>query len=168
MKKQNINEEIKGSNLVLIDENGNNLGQVSFDQAMLLAYDKELDLVEVGFNPSVSLPIAKLMDYGKEIYREQKQISKQKAKQKAPELKEIKLSLRIEEHDLETKIKRAKEFLEDRNKVRVFLKLMGREMIFKDKAEEIIEKFRKDSESEYEQPIKRMGNQFSAILVRKK
>jgi translation initiation factor IF-3 len=108
------------------------------------------------------------MDYGKEIYREQKQISKQKAKQKAPELKEIKLSLRIEEHDLETKVKRAKEFFAGRNKVRVFLKLMGREMMFKNKAEEIIEKFRNDSESEYEQPVKRMGNQFSAILIKRK
>ena len=62
------------------------------------------------------MPICKLLDYGKEIYREKKQLSKQRAKQKAPELKEIKLSLRIEKHDLETKIKRAKGFLEDGDK----------------------------------------------------
>lgn len=168
MKKQNINEEIKGNNLILIDENRTNLGKMSFDQAMLLAYDRDLDLVEVGLSPEAgNLPIAKLMDYGKEIYREQKQISKQKARQKAPEVKEIKLSLRIEEHDLKTKIKRAEEFFKEKDKVRVFLKLMGREMMFKNKAEEMIERFRTESGAEYEQPIKRLGNQFSAILKKK-
>jgi len=166
MKKQRVNQEITANNVVLIDEEGNSLGQVSYDQAMLLAYDKELDLVEVGANTNP--PITKLMDYGKEIYREQKQIRKHKAKQKAPETKEIKLSMRIEKHDLETKINRAKEFFVLGDKVRVFIKLMGREMMFKDKAEEIINQFASETGSEYEQATKRLGNQIFAILKRKK
>lgn len=165
MKKPRLNQEILANQLILIDEEGKSLGQVNYDQAMLLAYDRGLDLVEV--KPTTSAdqsPTCKLMDYGKELYQQQKQASKQKAKQKAPEVKEIKLSFRIEEHDFQTKIKRAKGFFADGDKVRVFLRLMGREMIFKDKVEEIIERFRKESGAEYEIPIKRMGNQFSALL----
>lgn len=166
MKKQKINEEITASELILIDENGKNLGQVSYDQAMLLAYEKGLDLVEVGSNNNP--PIAKIMDFGKELYKEQKQISKQKAKQKGTELKEIKLSLRIEPHDFQTKVDRAKKFLQEGNKVKVFLQLMGREMAFKDQAYEIINKFTLDSNADFEQQTKRMGNRFFALLKKKK
>ena len=102
MKKQKINDEIMSDRIMLINENGKPLGEVSYDQARLLSCDKEMDLVEVG--PGAHPPIAKIMDYGKEIYREQKKISKQRAKQKAPELKEIKLSPRIDEHDFQVKI----------------------------------------------------------------
>jgi len=166
MKKQRINQEISTNSVVLIDKEGKSLGQLSYDQAMLLAYDKEVDLVEVG--PNANPPVCKLLDHDKEIYREQKKIQKHKARQKAPELKEIKLSMRIGQHDFDTKINRAKEFFAEGDKVRVFIKLMGREMKFMNKTEEIIEKFRLSSGSEYEQPIKRLGNMFSAILKKKK
>jgi len=166
MKKQRINDEIISDKVVLIGEGGKPLGELSYDQARLLCYDKEMDLVEVG--PNARPPICKIMDYGKEVYREQKKISKQRAKQKAPELKEIKLSARIEDHDFQTKIGRAKEFFQEGDKVRVFIRLIGREMFFKDKAHQIIEKFRSDLGAEYEQPVKRLGSQFSAILKKKK
>lgn len=162
MNKPRINEEILADKLLLIDEGGKALGVVRYDQAMLLAYDRGYDLVEVG--PQANPPICKLIDYGKEVYQQQKQARKHKAKQKAPEVKEIKLSLRIDEHDFQTKIKRAKGFFDQENKVRIFLKLMGREMMFQDKAQKIMERFKKESGAEYEMPIKRMGNQFSALL----
>lgn len=166
MKNQKINQEVTASKIMLIDENGKPLGEMSYDQAMLLAYDRELDLVEVGSNANP--PVCKLMDYGKELYYQQKQISKQKAKQKAPELKEIKLSVRIDEHDFQTKLNRAKDFFEEGDKVRVFIKLMGREMIFQNKVKDIIERFKNECSGEYEQEIKKLGNQFSAILKKKK
>jgi len=166
MNKQKINEAIQANRLVLIDENGQSLGEMSYDQAMVLAYSKELDVVEVGSNANP--PITKLMDWGKELYHQQKQISKQKAKQKNTEIKEIKLSVRIEEHDFQTKLKRAKEFFADGDKVRAHIRLMGREMIFKDKAQEVIEKFKKELGAEYEEPVKRLGNQFSALLRKAK
>jgi len=166
MKKQNINHEVLAQNVILIDEEGNSLGNLSYDQAMLLGYDKGLDLVEVG--PNSKPPICKLMDYGKELYREQKQIRKHKAKQKNPEVKEIKLSIRIDEHDFSTKVNRAKEFFDEGDKVRVFIKLMGREMMFKNKAEESINKFMTETNADFEQATKRLGNQIFAIIKKKK
>lgn len=166
MNKPRINQEIQTNQLILIDENGKSLGEISYDQAMLLAYEKGIDLVEVG--PNANPPIGKLIDYGKEIYQQQKLISKQKSKQKAPEVKEIKLSVRIEEHDFQTKVNRAKDFFAEGDKVKVFMKLMGREMIFQNKAHETIERFKNEVGAEYESPIKRMGNQFAALLKKKK
>ncbi|OGD65560.1 translation initiation factor IF-3 [Candidatus Berkelbacteria bacterium RIFCSPHIGHO2_12_FULL_36_9] len=162
MNKQKINQEIFANRLMLIDENGKSLGKVSWDQAMLLAYDRELDLVEVG--PNANPPVAKLLDFGKELYHQQKQIQKQKAKHKGPQLKEIKLSVRIDEHDFNTKLNRAKDFFKDGDKVRVYIKLMGRENIFQDKAREVIERFKTELNADFEESIKRLGNQFSAIL----
>lgn len=132
---------------------------------MLLASEKELDLVMVNKfnNPAV----AKLINYTKEIYRQQKARRKQKVKHNI-ELKEIVLSINIDKHDLETKARRAKEFLSKKNKVKIVISLRGREMLFQDKAKKIIENFVLLVNADYEQAIKREGKRYYAIIAAKK
>lgn len=148
--------------MVLIDETGKPLGNVIFDQAMYLAFEKDLDLVLV--NPNPNSPVAKLMDYDKEIYQQEKAKRKQRAKQHSTELKEIKLSIKIDIHDLDTKARKAKQFLDKGHKVRVLVILRGRENLFKDKVHELIEKFKSMINAEYEQKIKQDKNRYTAIF----
>lgn len=151
--------------MFLIGSDGKIYGKTSLDQALFLAYDKEMDLVEI--NPNANPSVCKIMDFGKYLYEKSKQIQKQKAKAKSTGLKEIKLSIKIDKHDLQFKEKRAKEFLDRGDKVRIFIVLRGREMIFKDKAGDIINKFKEDIGADFESSINRLGNNFSAILKRK-
>lgn len=149
----------------MIDENGQSLGVVSRDQALVLALAANLDLVIV--NPSAEPPVAKVIDYGKFRYLKQKQESRQKSKTKGPEIKEIRLSLKIDPHDLAFKIQRAKKFLASGDKVKVTVKLIGREMAFKQRAYEIIERFQNETESQRESSTEKMGNRFFAVLTKK-
>lgn len=130
-----------------------------------MAHEAGLDLAEV--NSLASPPVVKILDYGKYRYSLEKQLSRQKSKSKGPEIKEIRLSLKISPHDLDFKLKQAQRFLGSGDKVRVVVKLVGREMMFSPKARELIENFRKKVLAEYETSIERMGNRFSAILTRK-
>lgn len=166
IKRQRINEEIQASELFLINEEGKPLGKVSYDQAMLLVSDAGLDLVEVAANTTP--PVAKIINFSKKLYEEAKLKRKQRVRQKTPELKEIKLGMKIGEHDLSTKVKKSKEFLQKNHKVRVKVQLKGREMLFKDRASELIDKFRILCDAEFEQHLKRQGNNFSAIIKKKK
>ena len=108
-----------------------------------LAYEKGLDLAQVSSSSSAgNLPVVKIMDYGKYRYSQEKQESKQKVKSKGPEIKEIRLSLKINSHDLDFKTKQAQKFLKNSDKVKVVIKLMGREMMFSNRVREILENFR--------------------------
>ena len=148
--------------MILIDESGKSRGKVSFDQAMLLASEKELDMVAVNSNSFP--PVVKFMDYTKELYKEEKAKRKQRARQKSTELKEIKLGIKIEEHDLNTKCNQAKKFLEKGHKVRLALMLRGREMLFQDKVKDLFDRFTEMSGAVYEEPLKRENNRFKAII----
>lgn len=150
---------------MLIGPDGSNFGSVSYDQAMILAYDEGLDVVLV--NPSAKTPVAKLIDFGKYQYELEKQERKQKAHQHAGEVKEVKLTYKIDEHDFQTKIDRARKFLDEGLKVKVFLPLYGRENIFADRALEQIERFRVAVEAEYEAKPQKLGNRFITIMRRK-
>lgn len=161
-----INHEITNAEVLLIDEKGQKLGKVNIDQARLLAYEKDLDLVEVAGN--VHPPVCKLIDYNKLQYRKNKQIQKQKSKQKVSETKEIKLSLNIGEHDFQVKVERAKEFLAQGHKVKTFLILKGRERMFFAKAMDIINNFKNFTGTEFDQPPKRLGNTIFSIIKTKK
>ncbi|MBM2820528.1 MAG: bacterial translation initiation factor-3 [Candidatus Berkelbacteria bacterium] len=133
---------------------------------MILAYEAGLDLVEVniGANP----PVVKIMDYGKYRYSQEKQESKQKSKSRGPELKEIRLSAKISQHDFDFKAKQAQKFLLDGDKVKVGVKLIGREMMFSKRAFDMIENFRDTIGAVNESKVERLGNQFSTILINKK
>lgn len=112
---------------------------MSSEQALKVAYDKGLDLVMMA--PQADPPVCKIMDYGKFRFEKEKREKEAKKKQQVVEVKEIQLSCRIDDHDLETKAKHAHRFLEDGNKVRVVMKFRGREMSHMAIGREIIEKF---------------------------
>jgi translation initiation factor IF-3 len=158
------NHEIRARELILIDETGKNLGRVTLEQALIIAQQRGFDLVEVG--PHATPPVAKLLDWGK--YKYQLAKKERRAKVRGGGLKEVKLSLKIGRHDFETKVKRAREFLEEGNKVGVFLQLVGREQMFQDKARELLHRFKDMVGGEFEEPIDRVGNRLTGIIVRRK
>lgn len=150
---------------MLIGNDNVNYGKVSYDQAMYLAYDAGLDLVVV--NPNAPVPVAKILDYGKYLYEQEKKERKQRAHQHAGEVKEVKLTYKIDEHDFMTKVERARKFLDDGMKVKIFLPLYGRENIFAERALETIERFRTEVQADYESKPQKLGNRFITIMRRK-
>lgn len=132
---------------------------------MILAYEKGLDLVQVAANNDFAT--CKLMDYQKTLYHQEKQLRKQRASHKGGEVKEVRLSLQISQHDFGVKAERAKKFFNEGNKVRAFLILKGREIRFKDRAYELIEKLKETIGGEFESPVKKEGKTFWALLRKK-
>ncbi len=131
-------------------------------QAQFLAFDAGLDLVEL--NPNHQPPIVKIIDYGKFRYEQERKQREAKSKSRGPEVKEIRLTRKIDQHDLETKARRAKDWLDHGDKVRVYLQLMGREFIFADQARDVIDTFLQLVGGAYEQEPNRMGNRIVAII----
>lgn len=113
---------------------------MALETALARARELELDLVEVA--PNAAPPVCKIMDFGKHLYRQKKQDQKQKKAQKQGEVKGIRLGLRTDTHDLEVKAEKAKEFLKDRNIVKVAMILRGRELGRMDMAREKMAKFK--------------------------
>lgn len=126
IKELAINEEIRAKEVRLIDEKGEQLGIVPFDEANERAASVHMDLVLV--SPDAKPPVCKIMDYGKFRYDTMKRMKDQKRNQKNAELKEIRFSPSIETHDLEVKAKKANEFLGDGDKVKVSVRFRGREL----------------------------------------
>lgn len=112
---------------------------MSARDALELALEKKLDLVKIA--PQAEPPVCRIMDYGKHKYEQQKRDKENKKKQKITEIKEVRLSLNIEKHDLETKAKMASKFLSKGDKVKVTLRLRGRELGHTDLAIEVFERF---------------------------
>ncbi len=127
-----VNEQIKAPRVQVIGPNGENLGIMSVKEALALANEYGLDLVEVA--PNSNPPVTKIMDFGKFLYQQKK---KDKKKSKTPTMREIEMSPNIGEHDLMVKIKKIKEFLEDGDKVRVEIKMRGRQALYTHIAEDL-------------------------------
>ncbi len=126
-KEVNINDRIRAREVRLIDAAGTQLGVVPTSEAMRIAREQELDLVEV--SPNSAPPVCKIMDYGKFKYQLAKKAAEAKKKQTVIQLKEMKLGLKIEEHDLQFKIKHMREFLEAGDKVKIIIMFRGREVL---------------------------------------
>ncbi len=125
------NRDIRGVREVqLIDETGQNRGVVSFFDAMRIAEEAGLDLVEIA--PNSTPPVCKLLDYGRFKFLEQKKAAEARKKQKTVEIKEIKLRPGIDDHDYETKMKAVRRFFEEGDKVKITLRFRGREMAHQD------------------------------------
>jgi len=141
---------------------------MSFTEALERAKQEELDLMEIGQNGDIV--IVKMIDYGKHLYRMKKQEQKQKQHGKVAEMKTIRLSYKIGEHDLEVKKKQVEKFFEDGNPLKISLMLRGRENHYGDLAAEKMNKFIQSIEEIYklDSPVKRMGNTFHAMLKAKK
>jgi len=151
-KNPRVNNQIKLSQIRLIDENGQNLGIVETDKALEIAREKGLDLIEIA--PNVRPPVCRIMDYGKYQYQKSREERQQKTKQKKIEIKGVRISLRTGQHDLEVKVKQANKFLDRGHKVKIEMILRGREKallaIAKEKLNKFIELISPDIEIEKE------------------
>ncbi|HEX9778913.1 MAG TPA: translation initiation factor IF-3 [Geopsychrobacteraceae bacterium] len=127
MAKQetNINEDIRAREVRVIDDEGGQLGVLSIADALAAAAEQGLDLVEV--SPGAEPPVCRIMDFGKFKYQQAKRASEAKKKQVRVELKEVKMRPKTDEHDFQFKIKHARRFLEEGNKVKLTIMFRGRE-----------------------------------------
>ncbi|HEY8343600.1 MAG TPA: translation initiation factor IF-3 [Bacillota bacterium] len=125
-----INEEIRAREVRVVSADGEQLGILPVKEALRLAQEKELDLVEVA--PTAKPPVCKIMDYGKYRYEQSKREREARKKQKVVEIKEVRLTPKIENHDLQVKIKSTIKFLSVGNKVKASVKFRGREIVHAD------------------------------------
>lgn len=123
-----INEKISAAEVRVIDDEGTMVGVVPIGQAIEMANDRELDLVEI--SPGATPPVCKLIDYGKYVYQAEKKRKEAKKNQKVVHLKEIKMRPKTDVHDYNFKIKHAKQFIEHGDRVKITIRFKGREMAY--------------------------------------
>lgn len=159
-----MNAEIRSARVRLIDETGENQGVVMTAEAMHRAYEAGLDLVEI--SPNADPPVAKILDYGKFKYEEQKRQNEARKKQKVIEVKEIKLRPMIDQHDYDVKMKQMKGFLAEGDKVKVTLRFRGREMAHQDLGHKVLERVREDTAevAKVEQLGRLEGRQITMVI----
>ncbi|MCQ2552517.1 MAG: translation initiation factor IF-3 [Clostridia bacterium] len=133
-KEALINEQIRAKEVRLLDEEGNQLGVVSIKEALEKAEEANLDLVNI--SPNAAPPVCRIMDYGKYRYEQQKREKEAKKKQKTMEVKEMRLGIFTEDHDLETKATLVAKFLAGGDKVKIGMRFRGREMGYVEKGKE--------------------------------
>ena len=148
----------------MIDADGENVGVVSIKEALKRADEAGLDLIEI--SPNANPPVCKILDLGKYRYEQQKRKAEARKNQKVVEIKEIKLSPNIDTHDYEVKLRNAKRFIEDGNKVKFTLRFRGREMAYMEQGEEIMARIVEDSDlyAKVEQAAKLEGKQITMVL----
>lgn len=153
--------------VTVIDDTGKNLGVLPTDQALRLAQERGLDLVEVA--PNARPPVCKILDYGAYQYRLEKAERKQKVKQKRIEVKGVRLTFKIGEHDLAHRVSIARKFLDGGDKVKIEMILRGRENAHRDYAEGVYKKFLDllGGDIAIETPLSRQGNRFSLLVGKK-
>ena len=134
-----INEQIRAREVQVIDEQGEKKGLMKLNEALDLAYEKKLDLVLVA--PNAQPPVCKIMNYGKYKFEQAKKEKEAKKKQKAFEVKEIRITPNIEQHDFDFKLKNARKFIEDGNKVKITVRFRGRELNYTKLGEANLNKF---------------------------
>jgi len=137
-----VNEDIRVPQVRLIDEAGEMLGVMSARDALLRAYDVGMDLLEI--SPNAVPPVCKITDFGKFKYEQQKKANEARKKQKVVEIKEIKVRPNIDDHDYDVKMRAARSFLEEGDKVKVTLRFRGREMAHQDLGAKVLERIRND------------------------
>ena len=165
MQKTRINQQINSPEIRLLNDLGEQLGVFSIREALKLAEEHGLDLVEI--SPNAKPPVVKLISFDKYKYQQKKQEQQQKKKVKKVEVKTIRLSAKIATHDITTKAKRADEFLADGDWVKLELRMKGREQAFVDIASKQLETFKTTLTVPYriEVPPKKAGNTISMTLA---
>ena len=134
-----VNGQIRAKEVQLIGDNGEKIGVIPLREALEKAEDKKLDLVLVA--PNANPPVCKIMNYGKYKFEQAKREKEAKKKQKTLEVKELRVTPNIEEHDFGFKSKNARKFLEDGNKVKITVRFRGREVNNSRAGEVVLEKF---------------------------
>ena len=167
-KKRLINDKIRAYKVQLITDDGENLGDMNMKEARIIATEKSLDLMEMWKKWDIT--IVKILDYWKFLYRQKKQEQKNKQAWKTPDMKTVRITFKIWEHDLQTRVKQVMKFWELGHPLKVTLMLRWRENHYGSLAMEKMETFMKLIEEVYkmEAPIKRNWNTFIAMLKVKK
>jgi len=164
----NVNEAIKSKEVLVISETGEQLGVIPTEQAIQMAYDRELDLVLVA--AKAVPPVGKFMNYSKFRFEQQKKSKENKKNQKVVQLKEIRLSATIDKHDFDTKLKHAIKFLTSGDKVKVSIRISGRMITHTDIIRKVMINF-KEALLEYakiESDIKQEARTIIMVLGPKK
>ena len=163
-----INEQIRDREVLLIGENGEQLGIMSAKEAYKLAQEAELDLVKIA--PNAKPPVCKIIDYGKYRYEQARKEKEARKKQKIIEVKEVRLSPNIEENDLNTKANNARKFLTKGDKVKVSLRFRGREMAHVATSKHVLDDFAKMLEdvAVIDKPAKMEGRTMTMFLTEKR
>lgn len=160
-----VNHDIRAPKLRVISETGEQLGVLSLREALMMAQEQGLDLVEIA--ATVEPPVCKIIDYGKFRYDQTKREKESKKSQHQVKVKEVKVSPNISEHDLDVKLRHAKEFLSDGDKVKVSCLFRGREMMHPEFGERLFEKIKQVLEevATIEVPAKMFGRMLTMILA---
>ena len=140
--RQRVNNRIRAREVLLIDEEGTRIGVIPLRDALALAEERGLDLVEVA--PNVVPPVCRILDYGKFRYEQTKKEREARKHQKQAELKEVRLKPKTDDHDLEIKAKQARKFLLSGDKVKFTVRFRGREMAHPDIGREMLEQIAED------------------------
>ncbi|MFH0853068.1 MAG: translation initiation factor IF-3 [bacterium] len=138
-KRLRLNHFIRDPEVRVIDENNNQLGVIKTTEALRLAQEHDLDLVEVA--PNAKPPVCRILDYGAYQYQQEKSERKSKAKQKKSEIKGIRLSFKMGQHDIEVRSKQSRKFVDQGHKVRLEILLKGRERAHRNLAVEKLKTF---------------------------
>ncbi|NSM56381.1 translation initiation factor IF-3 [Wolbachia endosymbiont of Atemnus politus] len=165
--KNRINEFITAKEVRLVNQNGEMVGIVTIARALESAQNVGLDLVEIA--PDSTPPVCKILDYSKQKYDAKKKANEAKKKQRTLTIKEIKLGPNISNHDYETKLRQARDFLTHGHKIKVSMRFRGRELINTEVGVEKLERLIRDTEdiAKVELAPKREGNQYFLALVAK-
>ena len=166
-KGQRINEQIRVREVRLIDDLGEQKGIVPTIEALRMAKEKDLDLVEV--SPNANPPVCKILDYGKYRFEQEKKRRESKKNQKVLKLKEIRMQPKIGPGDLDTKAKHVQEFLEEGNKVKVTIRFRGRELAHTELGYDVLNEVLKRLTSAYvveKQPA--MDGKFMSMTIASK
>jgi len=176
-KKENvplINQQIRAENVQLITKDGENIGVVSRSQALRQAEEAGLDLVLIAQSGKDGIPVVKIMDFGKVLYEKKKKTLEAKKHQKVIQIKEVKMSPKIGDHDYQTKLKQAVQFLTSGKRVKITLSFKGREMATKEmRGSELFAKIEKSlgeydwAENLVHEQESKMGKMWSRIYYLK-
>ena len=160
-----MNEDIRVPEVRLIDQNGQNVGVVATSAAMARAVEAGLDLVEI--SPDSNPPVAKILDYGKFKYQEQKKAAEARKRQKVVEIKEIKMRPSIDDHDYDVKMRSMKRFFDDGDKVKVTLRFRGRELSHQELGWQVLQRVKADTEplAKVEAEPRMEGRQMVMVLA---
>jgi translation initiation factor IF-3 len=165
LQKTRINHQIKAPELRVIDSKGIMLGVMKTSEALKLSEEQEVDLVEI--SPNANPPVAKLLNFDKYRYHQEKMAQEAKKRIKKVTIKGIRLSVRIGGHDLEFKAKKVNEFLGEGHKIKIDVRMRGREQAHSQLAFDLIKRFLSLIIIPYiiESPAKKMGNTVSALIT---
>ena len=163
-----INEQIRDKEVRLIDNDGNQLGIMSAMEANKLAKEANLDLVKIA--PKAKPPVCKIIDYNKYKYDLAKRERQARKNQKTTDLKEVRISPNIEEHDLNTKANMARRFIENGDKVKVTLRFRGREIAHRSSSKSVLDDFYEKLKdiAEIDKPVKSEGRNMTMFLSEKR